>query len=175
MRRFVLAATVVFAGAASACGGERRAVGEEAVVEADATSADGSAEGLIPNTPPGGLEQWVADIRSGLEVVPAQVASDPALAQKTTLDLYVTRQEYLELYYGENGRYFATAALADAIARDEAAFHRILELVNPAAAGESAEADVRAALDVLDARLDDVLAEARAAGVDLSRPVPTVR
>lgn len=154
-------------------------VGQEAGEPAAESMAAGgtdtsaaTAQGLIPGTPPGGLAQWVEDIRTGLEAVPAQAAEDRALAQRTALDLYIGRQEYLELYYGEVGRFKATQALADAITADERAFHRILEMVNPAAAGRPTPEQIQAQIDTLDARLDEVMEEAEAAGVDVSEPKP---
>lgn len=142
----------------------------EPAVDTAATAA--APTGLIPNTPPGGLEQWVADIRTGLADLPQQAAEDMAAAQNTALDLYIGRQEYLELYYGEVGRYRATDELATAITEDEAAFHQLLQLVNPAATTTADPEQIQAQLGLLNARLDEVLVQARAAGIDLTRPVP---
>ena len=149
---------------------ENSAPAAEEATEAAAPAA--GDQGLIPNTPPGGLEQWIEDIRSGLANVPELAATDMAAAQKTTLDLYIGRQEYLELYYGEAGRYRSSDALATAITEDEAAFHQLLQMVNPAAMERADTAAIRAQLETLNERLDTVLEHARAAGIDLSRPVP---
>lgn len=146
---------------------------DEATAEATEAPAPAAGDqGLIPNTPPGGLEQWIEDIRTGLANVPELAATDMAAAQKTTLDLYIGRQEYLELYYGEAGRYRSSDALATAITEDEAAFHQLLQMVNPAASETADTAAIRAQLETLNERLDTVLEEARAAGIDLTRPVP---
>ena len=144
----------------------------ETMAAAGADTSAATATGMIPGTPPGGLAQWVADIRSGLEPVPEQAAEDRALAQRTALDLYINRQEYLELYYGEVGRFKASQALADAITADERAFHRILEMVNPGAAEQPTPEQIQAQIDTLEARLDQVLEEAEAAGVDVNEPKP---
>ena len=138
---------------------------------ADASAAPAAPTGLIPNTPPGGLERWVEDIRTGLADLPQRAAEDMAAAQDAALDLYIGRQEYLELYYGELGRYRATDELATAITEDEAAFHQLLQMVNPAATTTADPEQIQAQLDLLNARLDEVLVQARAAGIDLTQPV----
>src|SRR5687767_13502111 len=56
--------------------------------------------GLIPGTPNGDLDNWIADIRTGITEVARLAATDVAAAQRKALDLYVTRQEYSEMYYG---------------------------------------------------------------------------
>jgi hypothetical protein len=168
MRRLVISFFVFIPFAALGCENGAPAPDEAGPAAAPAAA---DAGGQIPGTPPGGLEQWVEEIRTGLAGVPEQAAHDMAAAQKTTLDLYIGRQEYLELYYGEAGRYRATDALADAITADEAAFHRLLQLVNPAAAASVDTGQIRSALDTLNQRLDVVMEEARAAGIDLTRPV----
>src|SRR5919106_6276136 len=78
----------------------------QAVAATGAPAAAGNAvtDSLIPGTPPGDLGEWVADIRNGIAGVPKLVASDAAAAQRAALDLYVTRQEYAEMYYGVDGR-----------------------------------------------------------------------
>src|SRR5688500_18403216 len=68
--------------------------------------------GLIPGTPEGDLADWVKDIRKGIADVPALTKSNPAEAQKKALDLYVTRQEYAEMYYGIDGRNKASDELS---------------------------------------------------------------
>ena len=152
----------------AACDNAAPAADEPATETPAAAAAD---TGLIAGTPPGGLEQWIADIRTGLAEVPELAATDMAAAQQTALDLYIGRQEYLELYYGEAGRYRSSDALATAITEDEAAFHQLLQLVNPAATTTADTAAIRAQLDTLNQRLDVVLEQARAAGIELSRPV----
>ncbi|MGH7445883.1 MAG: hypothetical protein ACREKM_13445 [Longimicrobiales bacterium] len=171
MRRIAFAMLVGLPIVAAACGqGQDTAadagdVGVDTAAAAVTATDTSGAAGLIPGTPPGDLADWVEDIRTGLEPVPEQAAQDRALAQRTALDLYIGRQEYLELYYGVAGRLKASDALADAIVADELAFHRILELVNPASTETVTPELIRAAIDTLNVRLDVVLQEAEAAGV----------
>lgn len=103
--------------------------------------------GLIPGTPAGDLGAWVGDIRTGLADVRGLAASDPAAAQRKALDLYVTRQEYAEMYYGIDGRARATDELAQAIETAEERFHDLMKLLGTAKPAPSAVASVVSALD----------------------------
>jgi hypothetical protein len=88
---------------------------------------------LIPGTPAGDLGDWVSDIRRGIALIPEAMRKDAAAAQRAALDLYVTRQEYAEMYYGVDGRLRATDELASAIETAEERFHELLKLLtNPA-------------------------------------------
>lgn len=122
--------------------------------------------GLIPGTPEGDLADWAADIRAGLDEVSVLVATDVAAAQRKALDLYVTRQEYAEMYYGVDGRNRATDELANAIETAEERFHVVMKLLaNPA----PALADVKSAVDALDEQQALVAKLWQQAGVSLPR------
>jgi hypothetical protein len=84
---------------------------------------------LIPGTPDGDLADWVRDIRNGLAAVPELAATDRAAAQSRTLDLYITRQEYAEMYFGVDGRQRQSAELAVAIETAEDRFHELMQLL----------------------------------------------
>jgi hypothetical protein len=83
---------------------------------------------LIRGTPPGELEDWVAYMRAGLDSAATQVKTDRAAAHKRVLDLYVTRQEYAEMYYGANGRLEPAPELAEAIVTAEERLHELMLL-----------------------------------------------
>jgi high-affinity iron transporter len=132
---------------------------------------------VLPGTPPGGLVDWVADIREGLRDVPELVAqsnaADPVTAgrpaaEDVVLELYLGRQEFIERYYGTGGPRDGGEALDAAVLDAESRFHEVLRL-----AGASPPADatsVRAAINRLSAALDRLLLEAEEAGVSLDAP-----
>lgn len=171
--RFCAATAVLVTSLAwAACGGE---VGRAGAASAggsggDTAAASGVPEagwdegGLIRGTPSGGLRDWVQDIREGVGALPAEAVRDLASARKRALDLYVTRQEYIEIYYGPGGRIAPAAAaeLGAAVMDAEARFHELLQLLNQSPAPDSAQ--VAAAVERLDAELARVLAEADSAG-----------
>jgi len=100
--------------------------------------------------------------------IPAEARRDPSAAKNRALLLYVTRQEYIEIYYGATGRAVKDSALADAVTTAEARFHELLQTLNPAAgpvAVDSLGAEVRS----LDRQYERVLARAQALGVALDR------
>jgi hypothetical protein len=122
--------------------------------------------GLIPGTPEGDLADWVADIRAGLTEVSGLVATDVSAAQRKALDLYVTRQEYAEMYYGIDGRNRATDELANAIETAEERFHVVMKLLaNPA----PALSDVQSAVTALDEQQALVARLWQQSGVSLQR------
>ncbi|HUP88951.1 MAG TPA: hypothetical protein VM100_06365 [Longimicrobiales bacterium] len=123
-------------------------------------------DGLIPGTPAGDEGDWVADIRKGISLIPAMVEKDPAAAQKKALELYVTRQEYSEMYYGANGRNKATAELATAITTAEERFHDLLKLLS---AKPVVKADVKVAVKALDKQQRTVLQLWKASGAHITR------
>ncbi|MGQ0813106.1 MAG: hypothetical protein ACT4O1_01410 [Gemmatimonadota bacterium] len=118
----------------------------DAPAQHDAVAATGSAKAsvdvphnvqLIAGTPGGDLGDWVKDIRDGIATVAPLVAKDAAAAQRMALELYVTRQEYAEMYYGVAGRIKGSAELAAAIETAEEHFHALMRLLankTPAAA-----------------------------------------
>lgn len=128
-------------------------------------SAPSTPSGLIQNTPEGGVLDWLADIDAGLDSVPELVGSDPSAAQGAVLNLYVMRQEYLEMYYGPGGRLETTPDLAAAIEANEGRFHALMtELAKEAPDSGT----VLVLTDSLDAQTGRVRAAAEAVGRELS-------
>ena len=81
---------------------------------------------LAAGTPAGGLRAWIGDVRRGLDGVTATAAGDPERASRTALDLYLTRQEYIEMYWGTAGRLSRGAELGPAVKEAETRFHLLL-------------------------------------------------
>jgi len=125
--------------------------------------------GLIPGTPPGDLDVWVRDIRAGIAALPAGAAKDPAAAQRAALDLYVTRQEYSEMYYGVDGRLKQSEELAAAIETAEERFHELLKLF---ATPQPSAAAVQTAVDALDRQQGEVVRLWQAGSARLPRKTP---
>ncbi len=86
--------------------------------------------GLIKGTPAGDLDTWVADIRAGIKPLPEAARGDAAAAGRKALDLYISRQEYIEMYYGTGGRLNASAALGEEVEKAETRFHELMRLFN---------------------------------------------
>lgn len=142
-------APYIFLVAAAACAACDTPDRQQAVAASHASTATPSITmpkaGLIPGTPAGDLGTWVKDIRAGLAEVRELAGRDPAAAQRKALDLYVTRQEYAEMYYGIDGRARATDELAQAIESAEERFHDLMKLLGtPKPATEGVAAAVRA-------------------------------
>ena len=123
--------------------------------DAAATTAP-SNTGLIAGTPDGDLDTWVADIRNGIAPLPEQSRTDVVGAGRKALDLYISRQEYIEMYYGEGGRLKASAALGVEVDLAEARFHDLMKLFNAPPVDPAAVSTAVKALDEQQAR---VLAE----------------
>jgi hypothetical protein len=132
-----------------------------------------SAGGLIPGTPEGDLEQWVGDVLTGLDSVNSAVASDRAGAHRRVLDLYVGRQEYMEMYYGAGGRMAPTEGLAKAVTTAETRFHELMTLTG--ATPPTPEATVRGALTALRQTLEVVLTEAKASPTRLRQAADSTK
>jgi high-affinity iron transporter len=99
-------------------------------VEKDAAAEPTTpAVSLIPGTPEGDLGDWVQNIVDGTARLPEEAKSDAASAQRKALDLYVSRQEYIEMYYGPGGKLSASAELGAAIESAEARFHELMQLL----------------------------------------------
>ncbi|HEX7090674.1 MAG TPA: hypothetical protein VF192_11110 [Longimicrobiales bacterium] len=158
------AAAVFLAGAACAPGSS-----DETAADAQPAAAPAADSGaLIPpagEIPPGGLADWIEDVRKGLAALPARAAADPAAAQRLALDHYVGRQEYIEMFYGANGRLTAGETLGPAVMSAEEKFHDLMLLLGGSPPPDSAR--VQAAVDALFAEYDRVLQEAARAGVPL--------
>jgi hypothetical protein len=120
---------------------------------------------LAAGTPAGGLRAWTAEVRRGLETLPALAVRDAAAAQKSALELYLTRQEYIEMYWGAAGKLTRGSALGPAVAEAERRFHLILAQIQP---GKPADpAALRALIASLGEQYDRVVATAEQAGAPL--------
>lgn len=121
---------------------------------------------LLPGTPPGGLRDWVSDIRQSLSGLPTLAVDSPSVAMKRALGAYLSRQEFIERYY-EKGQPLAAGDSLDAAVRAaETQFHILLELLGRKPAPDAAE--VGRAVGVLEARYDRVLATAESAGARMT-------
>ncbi|HKJ93463.1 MAG TPA: hypothetical protein VJ957_09850, partial [Longimicrobiales bacterium] len=133
------------------------------VADSLASTADSvtsaAADSLIAGTPVGGLADWVADVRQGLSGLATEAVANVSAAQQKALNLYLSRQEYIEMYYGAAGRLSHGGTLGEAVSAAEQQYHRLLQLLG----GEGAvtRAQVQAALDTLSVRYRDVLSEAQ--------------
>jgi len=154
---------VAVAASVAACGSDGEDDGAMDGAEAAATpdAATRPTPQRLPGTPEGGLEEWVAEIRTGLSALPELVPESLAAAQQRTVQLYVGRQEWLERYYGTAGMLVAdtSATLPRAVMDAEARFHELLQLVTEGAPTREA---VRSAVGAVDAEFERVLKAARA-------------
>lgn len=166
--RFVLTLILTAAAASAACDTPERQKAQAAIHDkvSGASITVPNQSGLIPGTPEGDLGDWVKDIRRGLDNVADLAKRDAAGAQKKTLDLYVTRQEYAEMYYGVDGRAQATAELAQAIETAEERFHHLMKLLGTANPEPTA---VVAAIDALDDQQASVAKLWKKSGAQLDR------
>src|SRR5690606_8001489 len=146
---------------ASACG----QTADEATPAGEA-AATAPAGGLIAGTPDGDLDQWVADIREGIATLPELARTDGPGASRKALELYITRQEYIEMYYGAGGRLNASAALDAKIEAAEARFHELMQLLNKQPIDLAA---VAPAVEALDKAQAEVLAAWKKEGKRLDR------
>jgi FTR1 family protein len=121
IRRFALIAAL------AACGCAEQ---PEATTTNDATagSTAAAANTLIKGTPDGDLDKWVSDIRTGISTLSAEARADAAAAGRKTNDLYISRQEYIEMYYGAGGRLKASEALGVEIENAETRFHELMKI-----------------------------------------------
>jgi len=140
---------------------ETRPLGPATTVPASAAAPATLAAG----TPAGGLRDWIAEVRQGLASVPAQATSQSGDAQRRALDLYLTRQEYIEMYWGEGGRLTRGRELAPAIEEAENRFHLLLAALEPRFATKSEV--LRREIASLEQQYDRVLAAALSARVPL--------
>lgn len=155
---------VVIAIASAACGREAGPPAPDQDVAG--SEAAPAPNGLIKGTPDGDLDRWVADIRSGIAALPEQTRTDAAAAGRQALDLYIGRQEYIEMYYGDGGRLKASAALGAEVDSAETRFHELMKLFN---APPVEPAAVAAAVKALDAQQVRVLEEWRRGKARLDR------
>lgn len=120
------------------------------------TESSAPAGGLIQGTPDGDLDRWVADIRTGIAPLAAEARTDGASAQSEAVNLYATRQEYIEMYYGPGGRLKASAALGTEIESAEARFHDVMKLLGAKPVDATAVESAIQALDAQQARVLEV-------------------
>lgn len=154
--------------ALAACGGSAdEKSGAEVAAEEPGTTRSPDAH-VFPGTPPGGLDAWIDDIRAGLDGLPRRARQDPDSAEQAALDLYLSRQEYIERYYGAGGPRAGGQALAAAVDAAEASFHELMRVTGKTPPPDSAS--VAEAVARLRERLGAVAREARAAGVPLDPP-----
>lgn len=153
---------------ATGCGAADRAPDSGSGMAATADTA-GRPAGLIEGTPPGGLVDWVADIEAGMPPTMAELSANWGAMQRALLDLYVGRQEYLEMYWGPAGRLQGEggAALGTAVLDLETAFHELLQAFS---AQPMDTVRVAAAVGVIRERTRDVLRVAPESGLALVPP-----
>ncbi|NIP57351.1 MAG: hypothetical protein GWM92_15655, partial [Gemmatimonadetes bacterium] len=157
---------LLLAGALWGCGeADAPESGPDAAPEAP--SGPGAAAAPGSGIPTGGIQQWMADIRAGLE----EVRSNPAGSRSRVLDLYVGRQEYIEMYYGTNGQLTGAdhPELAEAVLTQESLFHQLMQITGAAEVDPEA---VRAKVAELETQTERVMELAREAGVPLESHAP---
>lgn len=150
--------------AAAACGPAPDSQAAEASATAD-EAAPPVTEGRAPGTPDGGLVDWIDDIRATLAELPLD---SPAAARQKVLDVYIGRQEFIELYYGAGGRLGPRAELVAAVTEAEDRFHELMTVLgqDPPPAPDRIEGLV----GELEAQLDVVLDAAEVDGVPPAPP-----
>ncbi|MEX2281372.1 MAG: hypothetical protein WEE89_02665 [Gemmatimonadota bacterium] len=128
---------------------------------------------LVPGTPPGDLEEWIADVQTGLDTATGGSNVDAAAVHRQVLDLYVSRQEYIEMYYGPGGRMSPTPALSEAVKQAEMRFHEVMRLTGSTPpAGQTA---IAIAIGDLKAQYRMVLQEAKQTSKRLRREVQSAQ
>jgi len=162
MKRFTSLLTIAFTVATACTGGE-----SDGAAQADAQPTADNV--VIQGTPAGGMEDWARDIQTGIRDLAAAATRNSQEAQREALDLYVSRQEYLELYWGPAGRLLPAGgeALGQAVLDAETGFHELLTLLT-ASPVDSARVSER--VDTVTARLERVLATARTVNATMVPP-----
>lgn len=162
-RLLAVLALVAVAGC-GADGGSRE--GDAATASAPgAAAAETADDAPVPGTPAGGLEAWIEDVRAGLADLPASALEDASAARQLALDLYLGRQEYIEVYFGAAGAGAAHPELSSAVAEAEARFHELFRLLGSSPPPDSGA--VAAAVAAITDEHGRVLERARDAGVPL--------
>jgi hypothetical protein len=127
----------------------------------------GQDAAIAPGTPAGGYQDWVADLRSGLDRTVRVAGTDREAALHEVRELYASRHEYLQLYFGDGGVLHAGDGLAQAVERSAAEFRSLMrQLASMGGDGAAVGAAVEAARGSLDA----IEAEAVAAGLPAAAP-----
>ena len=143
----------------------------EAARTANETSVDTlteeAPEELLVAAPPGGHADWIRDIRTGLDTVPADAGIDRGEALHAVQELYARRFAALRQFYGPGGAAEAGTQLSQAIENAGARLQELMRhLASDAADAALIEQTVRSAQDAL----DQVEAAARAAGLPPHAP-----
>ena len=111
--------------------------------------------------PLAGPGPWIAEIRTSLRQLRAEVEADPVAARRRAVELYVSRQEAIERAWGPGGTAGPDSTLAAAVVEAEASFHRLLALLNDSERPDSSA--VAHAVAELDQRLLEVAGASQAA------------
>ncbi len=162
--RLTLVGLAVTVGAAAGCRG-RGAAAADAATPATRPALHAAAFTLAQGTPPGGLRDWIRDVRRGLAPIPEQAVGDWSSAQRAALELYLTRQEYIEMYWGSDGKLTRGATLGPAVKEAETRFHEVLQQMLPGNVVRPAV--MREGIDSLSVQYDRVIEAAERAGVPL--------
>ena len=131
------------------------------------TLAAETPEELLVTAPPGGHADWIRDIRTGLDTVPADAEVDRGEALYSVQELYARRFTALREFYGPGGVAESGAQLAQSIENAGARLQELMRLLaSDGADAALIEQTVRATQDAL----AEVEAAARAAGLPPGAP-----
>jgi hypothetical protein len=126
-----------------------------------------SDQTLSPGTPASGYVDWIADLRRGLARVADLAQTEPETARFTLEELYASRHEYLERYFGSGGAMYMGDGLAQAV--DRSAIH-FQELMRQLATMDEEPARIEESVRAAEQALYDVEEAARAAGLPPTAP-----
>lgn len=162
--RYLILCAAAAAFTTAACNAPKQKEAEASTQSANAVSVPN--DGLLPGTPAGDEGDWITEIRQGIKAIPAMAEKDAPAAQKRALELYVTRQEYSEMYYGVNGRNKVSDEMGKEIATAEERFHDLLKLLGTKSPSKG---DVTTAVEALDKQQAIVLDMWTASGAHINR------
>lgn len=120
-----------------------------------------------PGTPADGYLDWIADLRGGLARVAPMAHTERESALRMIQDLYSSRHEPLERYFGHGGAMYMGDGLAQAVERSAAEFQ---ELMRQLAAMDEDPARLQNTVRAADQALRDVEAEGQGAGLRPTAP-----
>lgn len=140
-----------------------------APVPAEGPQAEPGPESSSPTTtevPEGGLERWVADLRTQLEAVEL----DPRDSYDHVLELYTTRYAFIERFYGAGGEFTGDAypEVAEEVEELDADFQELLEMTGSSIRLERSE--MLNVIHGLRTRVGRVLEVVQRAGLPVDRP-----